>query len=195
MRHLAALSGLLLILSCSVDPVQNPDGAGTGTGGTSGSGGQAGTTTGGGGQAGDRPVGGSGGGEAGAGGGPTGAGGGFGGRGGGGRGDHGTDAGETCAQIETDYGNALSAARQCTPGAMNQCQHLVETSLACPGCKEYVNDVTNLNAISTEWNDQDCSSTTTICPAIACVTPGTGTCMESGGSAACQNGVPGPAPP
>ncbi len=65
MRHLGWLSGLLLVISCSVNPVQNPDGSGAGGGGLAGAtstgrdghdghiGGQAGTAaTGSGGQAG-----------------------------------------------------------------------------------------------------------------------------------------------
>jgi hypothetical protein len=209
MRLLAWLSGLLLVLSCSVNPVQNPDGSETGAGGTSGGGGQAGATSGGGGHggaiagdgggAGDRQSGGAGGGQAGAGGGLTGAGGGAAGaaggsagHAGGGQGGHPADGGETCAELETDYDTALSTARQCTPGSPNQCQHLVDRSLSCPGCQEYVNDVTQLDILEAEWNDQDCGAMLYLCPQIDCVNPGTGTCMGGGGPAQCQNGAPVP---
>jgi hypothetical protein len=225
MRHLTWLSGLLLVISCSVDPVQNADGSGTGGGG-----GQAGRPTGGttgsGGQAGDHPGGGTaggggttgGGGTAGAGGtagngGTTGGGGTAGtggtagiggtagtggsstaGHDGGGQGGHGTDGGgESCAQLETDYGNALGTARQCTPGSVNPCQHLVEMSLSCSGCKEYVNDVTTLNALTAEWQAQDCQAIPHVCPAIACINPGPGSCTTSGGPGQCQSGTPVPA--
>ena len=57
--------------------------------------------------------------------------------------------------IESDYGAALTAAKKCTPGATNQCQELVNSSLSCPGCKQYVNDTTMLSAIQTEWDDND----------------------------------------
>jgi hypothetical protein len=216
MRHLTWFVGLLLILSCSVKPVENPDGAGPGGGGgaggagTTGSGGQGGGTTGTGGGAGDHSTGGSGGGQAGTSGGQAGtsggqagtsggqagtsggqagAGGGSAGHAGGGHGGHPADAGQTCDELETDYGTALTAARQCSPGSAGQCQHLVPTSLSCPGCEEYVNDVTRLNTITAEWNDQDCGATPHPCPAIACVNPGSGACNGNGnGPPQCQNG-------
>jgi len=181
MRHLGWLSGLLLVISCSVDPVQNPDGGGTGAGGAPGGGGQAGTTTGTGGQgattgtgggAGDRPIGGSGGGQAGAGGGAAG-------HAGGGQGGHLTDGGETCAELETDYSAALATAIQCNPGSPNQCQYLVERSIACPGCQEFVNDLTTLNTIVSEWNSQDCGATPHPCPLSVCLQPATGTCAST----------------
>jgi hypothetical protein len=192
MRHLGWLTGLVLVVSCSVNPVQNPDGAGPGSGGqagttatgaggqpdasATGAGGQAGTTaTGAGGQAGtittgqggDRSIGGSGGG-------------GTAGRGGGGNtgsAGHSADAGNSCADIETEYNNALAGAVACTLGATGQCSHLVDTSLSCPGCKRYVNTVTQLDAAQAAWNDQGCGATPHICPQIACVTPGPATCM------------------
>jgi hypothetical protein len=135
---------------------------------------------------------------AGAGGGPTGTGGSPAGTGGGGdaghnggaQGGHSADGGETCAEIDTAYSNALAAARQCTPGAANQCQQLVATSLSCPGCKEYVNDVTTLNSLAGTWNDQDCGSIPHACPAIYCVNPRTSSCVASGGGPAeCRNGL------
>ncbi|HZL18458.1 MAG TPA: hypothetical protein VFG23_12015 [Polyangia bacterium] len=204
MRHLGWLSGLLLVISCSVNPVQNPDGSGAGSGGQAGaaptgSGGQAGTTvTGGGGQAGTTVTGSGGqagttvtgsGGQAGTSvatggtGGGSGGRGGSAGRGGGGSGGHSADAGESCAQIEIDYGTALTAAAVCSPGATGQCQHLVDTSLSCPGCKRYVNDVTELDALSNMWTDQNCAATFhTACPAIACVVPGPATCAATSGT-------------
>ena len=215
MRHLTWFVGLFLILSCSVKPVENPDGAGAGGGGgagTTGSGGQGGATTGGGGHGGTTTgtggasgagqagsgggqagmsggQAGTSGGQAGTSGGQAGTSGGSAGHAGGGQGGHPADAGQTCADFETDYGNALAAARQCSPGSPNQCQHLVPFSLSCPSCKEYVNDVTTLNTITAEWNDQDCGATPHPCPAIACVNPGSGTCTGNGnGPPQCQNG-------
>jgi hypothetical protein len=186
MRHLGWLSGLLLVISCSVDLVQNPDGSVTGAGGQAGAtatgiGGQAGTAaTGVGGQAGTSVTG-----E----GGTLSTGGTFGGsagRGGtfghGGAAGHAADAGESCTQIETDYGNALTPAAECTPGATGQCQHLVDMSLSCPGCQRYVNDVTALDALAAMWNAQDCGATPHVCPAIACVVPGTPTCAAASGT-------------
>jgi hypothetical protein len=181
MRHLGWLSGLLLVISCSVDLVHNPDGSVTGAGGqagatTTGTGGQAGTAaTGSGGQAGTTSVTGEGGTRATGGtfGGSAGRGGTFGHGGAAGRA---ADAGESCTQIETDYGNALTAAAECTPGVAGQCQHLIDMSLSCPGCKTYVNDVTELDALSAMWQAQDCGSIPHACPAIACIIPGPATC-------------------
>ena len=124
-------------------------------------------------------------------GGVTGAGGSIAGHNGGGQGGHGTgpDAGETCAQLETDYSAALTAARKCTPGAADQCQQLVDLSVSCPGCKGYVNDATTLNTIATEWKNQDCKAG--VCPAIACIAPGTGVCQSTSGGPGetCQSGL------
>jgi hypothetical protein len=197
MRHLAWLSGLLLVISCAVDPVQSVDGSAAGgqggdcprcAGGTNGGAGQGGAPAGNGGAAGDTPVGGSGGGAAGGGGGITGAGGGgIAGHGGGGQAGHGTDGGQTCAQLEADYSNALPAARQCTPGAANQCQHLVPTSIACTGCSEYVNDVTTLDTIEGEWSEQDCPAMPHPCPLIACLPPASGICAATSGTSGGPN--------
>jgi hypothetical protein len=197
MRQLAFVSGLLLVMSCSVEPVQSVDastaGGGGGdcprcAGGTSGGGGQGGAPTGNGGAAGDTPAGGSGGGAGGAGGGITGAGGGgIAGHGGGGQAGNGGGGGQTCAQLETDYSTALAAARQCTPGATNQCQHLVQMSLACTGCSEYVNDVTTLDTIETEWNDQNCAAMPHACPLIACFTPASAVCASTSGTSGGPN--------
>jgi hypothetical protein len=225
MRHLAWLSGLLLVVSCSVNPVLNVDGSPSGGGGTNGGGGHGGASTGNGGAGGDHAGGrsgggtagsgggtagsgggttgsgggttgsgggttGAGGGAAGAGGGATGAGGSTAGHNGGGQGGHGTgkDGGETCAELETDYSDALTAARKCTPGAANQCQQLVDLSISCPGCKGYVNDATTLDTIAGEWKDQNCKGG--FCPAIACIAPGTGVCLSTSGGpgGTCQSG-------
>ena len=223
MRDLAWLFGLLLVVSCSINPVLKVDGSPSGGGGTNGGGGQGattgnggasgdhagggsgGATTGSGGAGGDHAGGGSGGattgsgggtagsggGTAGAGGGATGAGGSNAGQSGGGQGGHGTgkDGGETCAELETDYSDALTAARKCTPGAANQCQQLVDLSISCPGCKGYVNDATTLDTIAGEWKDQGCKAS--VCPAIACVAQGTGVCMSTSGGpgGTCQSGL------
>jgi hypothetical protein len=244
MRHLAWLFGLLLVVSCSINPVLKVDGSPSGGGGTNGGGGRGGATTGNGGAGGDHAGGGSGGaitgsggagggsggattgsggaggdqasggsggattgsgggtagagggtagaggGTAGAGGGATGAGGSIAGQSGGGQAGHSTgkDGGETCAELETDYSDALMAARKCTPGAADQCQHLVGLSISCPGCKGYVNDATTLDIIAGEWKDQGCK--VSVCPAIACIAPGTGVCLSTSGGpgGTCQSG-------
>jgi hypothetical protein len=136
-----------------------------GTGGASATGGQVGT----GGQTatGGKPgTGGSATGGQGAGGSGTGGGGGQGGA-------------KTCDALETDYGTALTAAMKCTLGASGQCQQLVNKSLSCPGCKQYVNDTTELSAIQTAWDNQNCNSGGHVCPAIACVVPTTSVCTSN----------------
>ena len=87
--------------------------------------------------------------------------------------------GKSCSALESDYGTALTAAKECTLGAANQCQQLVNSSLSCPGCKQYVNDTTTLGTIQTEWDDQGCSAVPHACPAIACVIPTASTCTNS----------------
>ena len=90
----------------------------------------------------------------------------------------GQGGGKSCGMIESDYGAALTAAKKCTPGAANQCQELVNSSLSCPGCKQYVNDTTGLDAIQTEWDDQNCGSMPHACPAIACLVPTASVCTS-----------------
>jgi hypothetical protein len=102
-----------------------------------------------------------------------------GGHGAGGNGTGGA-GGKGCDALESDYGSALTAAKKCTPGATNQCQQLVGSSLSCPGCKQYVNDTTALSAIQTAWDSQNCSSVPHVCPAIACVVPTTSVCASTG---------------
>jgi hypothetical protein len=203
MRHIVWLAGCLLVLSCTVNNDNlNPDAGGTGgagtggvratggrigSGGVSATGGQVGT----GGQSGAGGVSATGGqvgtggqsatgGNPGTGGSATGTGGsatgghGAGGSGTGGAGGQG--GAKTCDALETDYGTALTAAMKCTLGASGQCQQLVNRSLSCPGCKQYVNDTTELTAIQTAWDNQNCNSGGHVCPAIACVVPTTSVC-------------------
>jgi len=87
----------------------------------------------------------------------------------------------------SEYAAAMPEARACTPGAANQCQVLVETTLSvCPGCSTYVNDATKLNEIRQAWTNAGCAAVTGIaCPAILCIAPGPVTC------AATDSGPPG----
>ena len=179
MRPLLWLSGCLLLLSCSLnsDNLTTPpaDGGGSGgaggcprcvpTGGTTGSGGGLGS----GGVVATGGVVGTGG--------AVGTGGD---RGTGTGGDKGkNDGGESCGQLESDYGVALTDAKACTPGAANQCQEPVNSSLSCPGCKQYVNDSTMLEAIAAAWDAANCGATPHACPAIACVLPTQGVCAST----------------
>jgi hypothetical protein len=185
MRHVIWLAGCLLVFSCTVNNDNlNTDAGGTGgttaTGGVSGSGGAGGCPrcvgTGGATAAGGQP---GTGGSATGGQGEGGVGGtGIGGKGTGGTGGQG--GGQSCDALESDYGSALTAAKKCTPSATNQCQQLVNNSLSCPDCKQYVNDTSTLTAIQTEWDNQNCGSSPHACPAIACVVPTASVCTGAG---------------
>jgi hypothetical protein len=108
----------------------------------------------------------------------------------GGSGGQAGDGGVSCAELANEYSAALPAAEACTSGAANQCQQLVPLSLSiCTGCEHYVTDATTLNALRTQWTNQGCNLTTAliVCPAIACINPGTaGDCVAVDGSA---NGI------
>jgi hypothetical protein len=140
-----------------------------GAGGRAATGGQGGATdtggqtgTGGDGTGGQTATGGTGGQSGGTGGTATGGQTGTGGQGG---------SNATCTRLESQYTTALSAAKDCTPNAPNQCKALAYTSLSCPGCQTYVNDTTQLDMISTAWTNAGCDRTHGPCPAIACVAP------------------------
>lgn len=169
---LCLLVGLTLALQINCGSVTS-DGSGSG-----GSGGTGGGQSGGAGQTGR-------GGSAGAGGKAA-----TGGHGGGGQGGQTVDSGVTCAELVNEYSAALPAAEACTSGAANQCQQLVPLSLSiCTGCEHYVTDAKTLNAIRAQWTNQGCNLTTalTVCPAIACINPGTaGACTGVDGS---PNGI------
>jgi hypothetical protein len=203
---LCLLVGLALTFELNCGSVSG-DGLGTGGsggtgGGQSGGSGQPGTGGNGGGHASGGAAGGGagGGGHAGAGG-SGGAGGkaATGGHGGGGQGGQTVDSGVSCAELANEYSAALPAAEACTPGAANQCQQLVPLSLSiCTGCEHYVTDATTLNALRTQWTNQGCNLTTAliVCPAIACINPGTaGDCVAVDGSAngVCGYGIATPA--
>ena len=175
MRHIVWMAGCLLVLSCTVNNDNlNADAGGTGTGGASATGGQIGTggasaTGGQGGTGGQTATGG----QTGTGGSATG------GHAAGGSGGGGQGGGKSCDALESDYGTALTAAKKCTVGATGQCQQLINSSLSCPGCKQYVNDTSTLSAIQTEWDNQDCSAVPHACPAIACILPTTSVCTSN----------------
>src|SRR5215831_18941160 len=162
MRHLGWLPVVLLALSCAVDNSNlNVDagstGTGTGTGGTSGGAGVGGCPrcVGTGGSAGSTGAGGAAAGAGGTGGNATG----IGGKGSGGaNGTGGQGGAASCDTLASEYTTELTAAKSCSPGAANQCQQLVDTSLPCAGCKTYVNDTTNLDAIASQWKAAGCAS-------------------------------------
>ncbi|HLK93780.1 MAG TPA: hypothetical protein VKZ18_28065 [Polyangia bacterium] len=158
---------------------------GGGTGGDHATGGAGGHATGGSGTGGDHATGGTGGhATGGAGGNSTGGAGGHatgGAGGGGGNATGGQGGGESCTQLTTDYAAAFLAAAACTPGAPDQCQTLMPSSLSC-GCSQYVNDATTLKALKQQWTDEQCVGV--VCPLFACIAPGTaGNCVATDGAA------------
>jgi hypothetical protein len=203
MRQIVWLAGCLLVLSCTVNNDNLNTDAGGGTGGTGGTTGTGGVTASGGaggcprcaGTGGSSATGGQlgtggalatggqvgtggqsgGGGQPGTGGSPSG---GHGGKGAGGSGTGG-NGGQSCDALDSDYNSALTAAMKCTLGGANQCQQLVNRSLSCPGCKQYVNDTTTLTALQTEWDARGCSAAPRVCPAIACLIPTASVCTSN----------------
>lgn len=160
---------------------------GASSGGTSGSGGSAtGGTAGSGGSAAGGASGSAGaaggGGSAGSGG-ASGAGGKPGTGGLGGTGGTGGTGSKTCAQLEADYAKALAKAKSCS-GILPvvQCAESVQDELACP-CPTFV-EATNtaaiaeLKALEKQWKDDGCN--VIVCPAIACVSPGSAACSSAG---------------
>jgi hypothetical protein len=123
----------------------------------------------------------------GAGGGPGGAGAG-GGAGGGAQGGGGAGGGggaSTCDALAEAYAEAIADARSCdTSIDVPQCTERVFTTLSCP-CEEiFVNSANTaafaeLTALRTQWDDLECGADRP-CPAIACESPTSGSCVPDG---------------
>jgi hypothetical protein len=103
----------------------------------------------------------------------------------------------TCADLQSLYAAALSAALSCTPGAGGQCTKLVSqelSTLRCPGfpcAGTYVNDDSALAAIAAVWSPA--CTYDSACPQIACGSPDPGTCLPLGdGGGECVSLVPHP---
>ncbi len=110
---------------------------------------------------------------------------GTGGKGGGGTGSGGS-TGTSCSQLESDYAAELVKAKSCSPNASDPCAQMAPNALAC-GCQTFVNDRSALDQIQSRWNQSGCQATT-VCPAIACVTPKSAACRPAdGGGATCQD--------
>ncbi len=110
------------------------------------------------------------------GGGSTGQAGSAGGKGGSGTGGMG---GMSCADLATQYADALATAQSCDVNATQQCQQLVSSSLSpcLRNCMTYVNDASTLNAIKTSWEQAGCNNVAVLCPAIACLQPNNNICV------------------
>ena len=114
---------------------------------------------------------------------------------GGNNGSGGQGGAETCDMLATDYANALTTARKCTVGAPNQCQQLVDDTIGCSNCREYVEDASMLNALEAKWTNQGCA-TGHVCSNILCVTPATSCVAPNpgagpGGAGMCESSLAG----
>ena len=94
--------------------------------------------------------------------------------------------GGSCADLQSQYAAALTAAKSCSPSGANQCQQKAPASLGC-GCETYVNNRTALDQLESSWNQAGCQNTI-LCPAIACVSPRAGFCRTNdAGGASCTD--------
>jgi hypothetical protein len=94
--------------------------------------------------------------------------------------DAGVDAPESCDALETEYATAFEDARACNPlSRVAQCQMTASSSLPCPSCTVHVDTATRLDDIRARWTKAACRAG--LCPAIACVLPGTGVCTANDG--------------
>jgi hypothetical protein len=84
------------------------------------------------------------------------------------------------------YATALTKAKMCSANASNQCQFLVSTSLSCPGCMTHVNDTGEIASLQIMYQQAGCNSMPHVCPAIACVNPGTGACVPINSGDVCM---------
>jgi hypothetical protein len=101
------------------------------------------------------------------------------------------DAGSSnCDDLQSQYAATLSSAQSCDPNGSAQCQQLVGSSLSpCSNCTTYVNDSSALDAIAQKWQQAGCGDGVFACPAIACVSPSSPTCLPAdGGGGVCAEG-------
>jgi hypothetical protein len=92
-----------------------------------------------------------------------------------------------CAALEQKYAAALPAAKACNPLSMMpvlQCAFPMPTDLACHLCTTFVNNVTTLKAIESDWTAKGCDKLLRPCPAIACQAPAGATCESVAGTTA-----------
>jgi hypothetical protein len=97
----------------------------------------------------------------------------------------GGSGGESCQEIQTEYAAALEQAKQCVPGAANQCTKTAQSSLDC-GCATHVNDDSGLSDYASRWAASGCRAG--VCPAIACLVQ-SAICapIDGGGGGRCED--------
>jgi len=101
--------------------------------------------------------------------------------------DHPSDTGgKTCQEMIAEYNAAFTEAKMCNPLAASvaaECQATASASLPCGNCVTHVQSTKTLDEIRARWNAAGCKPG--VCPAIACINPGTGACMANGTSGVC----------
>ncbi len=94
-----------------------------------------------------------------------------------------------CDAFVAQYQAAMVQAQTCGLGSTGQCQQIVSAHLsACDSCRTYVNDATNLLAITAAWEQAGCSMMAAgqTCGQGPCMTPTNNTCVDLGnGSGTC----------
>jgi hypothetical protein len=87
-----------------------------------------------------------------------------------------------CDGLAQKYAAALPAAKSCAAGGPAPCQISVAAGLGCfSGCSVYVNDATELNAISQQWQAAGCADAPMVCLAIGCLPAVGGMCAQTDG--------------
>lgn len=97
----------------------------------------------------------------------------------------------TCTKLNQDYVAAVKAAKTCNPLSMSpviQCSAQVEDQLFCP-CTTFVNPGSaafqKLVDLKKQWLAQSCDQQEIACPAIACMAPGSASCLGNTAAGTC----------
>jgi hypothetical protein len=101
------------------------------------------------------------------------------------RGDGGTpddgggdDDHDVCDRLEKDYVAAIDDAIKCDLDKHRRtCAELVDSSLACPLCKIWVDDKSELNEIRADWKRERCDKRKPLCSLTRCLSAGPGICL------------------
>lgn len=87
----------------------------------------------------------------------------------------------TCADLETQYADALAKAKECSPMLpVEQCLSKANDALACP-CPTFVNEgdgKQQMDQLQQQWDALDCGMLVN-CPEIACPEPAAAQCTPS----------------
>jgi hypothetical protein len=100
---------------------------------------------------------------------------------------------DVCAGYVKEYADAIKQEQVCNPNVPNQCLKQTQGSLSC-GCSVWVTNTFASDAVRKRFADAGCIKCQrfSVCPAIACVAPGTGVCTPV--SAASDPAPPGSRP-